>query len=140
MKKADKILHWLDTGIFPATVLFIHRFSYEETIRLLKEKKADGWLGAFNRAIKSNNLTETGWWANWTLMQDRKTKEAANYFFIHIPNFEFTDYDYCKLAHEIVHIVQFMLPDILDRNREIEAEAYLHTHLMKQCLKVLRGE
>jgi hypothetical protein len=33
-----------------------------------------------------------------------------------------------------------MLPDILERDREIEAEAYLHTHLMRNILNTLRGE
>lgn len=139
MKKPDKILQWLDTGIFPATVLFIHRFSYDETIKLLKKKKAKGWLDAFGHAIQAHP-SEIGCWANSTVMENLKTNETITYFFIRIPNFDFTDYDYCKLAHEILHLTQFMLPDLLDRNKEHEAECYLHTHLMKQCLKALRGK
>lgn len=62
-------------------------------------------------------------------------------FYIYIgEEFKFTDYEYCKLAHEVLHICQFLLPDFLDRNREFESEAYLHTHLMEQCLKAIRGK
>lgn len=138
MKKTPKTLWWLDTGIFPATVLFIHKFSYAETKKLLKKKKATGWLDAFGYAIANHPSGDGGCWANSTTMEEVKTKEKITYFFIYIPTFQFTDYDYCKLAHEVLHIVQFMLPDILDRNKEHEAECYLHTHIMKQCLKALR--
>lgn len=62
------------------------------------------------------------------------------FFFIIIPRFDFDDDDcFVKLAHEIVHICQFFLPDVLNRNTEIECEAYLHTHIMRQALKKLRG-
>lgn len=139
MKKTPKTLWWLDTGIFPAKVLFIHKFSYEETKRLLKNKKANGWLDAFHYAIGAHP-SETGNWASMIIMETKKTKEKITYFFIRIPNFQFTDYDYCKLAHEVLHICQFFLPDVLNRNKEYEAECYLHTHLMQQCLKAMRDE
>jgi hypothetical protein len=31
-----------------------------------------------------------------------------------------------------------MLPDMLNRNQEFECEAYIHTHIMQQTLKVMR--
>lgn len=141
MKKSPKILHWLDTGIFPATVLFIHRFTYEETLVHLKKKKAQDWMLGLHyheKLIKSDSWAMLGL---FTEIENKKDKSIKRLFYIIIRDpFKFTDYEYCKLAHEVLHICQFMLPDILDRNKEHEAECYLHTHLMKQCLKALRGE
>ena len=59
---------------------------------------------------------------------------------IFIKIFDFSDWSMCTLAHECLHITQFMLPEILDRNREYECEAYLHTHIMEQALNKLRGK
>ena len=134
-----KHLHWLDTGIFPSTIMFSHNFTYDEITKLLKRKKAYDWLAGI---INEKVLFESG--NCLALRKDietvKKTKQKT-LLYIHLPTqFQFTDYDYCKLAHEVLHICQFMLPDILDRNKELEAEAYLHTHIMMQCLKVLRSK
>jgi len=61
------------------------------------------------------------------------------FYIILTEEFDFSDYAYCKLAHEVLHICQFILPDILNRDREYECEAYLHTHIMMQCLNQIRG-
>lgn len=69
----------------------------------------------------------------------KRTHSGRTYFYLVInADFKFTDYCYCKLAHEITHLCQFYLPDVLNRNQEWEAEAYLHTHLMEQALVHLR--
>lgn len=133
-----KVLHWLDTGIFPATVMFSCGFDYDELIKLLKRKKAYDWqegLGYQEKFIKSSG------YCAYAIELVNKKGEEKKLFHIHLNEvFKFTDYEYVKLAHEIVHICQFMLPDILNRDKETEAEAYLHTHLMNQCLKILRNK
>lgn len=134
MKSAPKVLHWLDFGIFPGYCLFSCGFSQSELISELKKKKADDWLlGLSNDKVipKKCGLRRD--------IENKKTGESKTmHYIIHQPRFTFSDYDFTVLAHEIVHICQFYLPDVLDRNLEIEAEAYLHTHLMTQCLKALR--
>ena len=135
--KADKVLYWLDMGCYPGHTVFVRGFSFDQVRNLMRRKKANDWLDAFNFAVL--NQSEKGCWANKTTMENKKTGEVKHYFFIYVHTFSFLDYDYVKLAHEVLHICQFYLPDILDRNKEHEAECYLHTHLMQQCLKIMRG-
>lgn len=40
------------------------------------------------------------------------------------------------LAHEMLHVCQEFLPQFLDRNEEMEAEAYFHSYLMQSCYKL----
>jgi hypothetical protein len=39
------------------------------------------------------------------------------------------------LAHEMLHVCQEFLPQFLDRDEEMEAEAYFHSYLMESCYK-----
>lgn len=138
-KLSNKELHWLDTGIFPATVMFSCGFSFDEIIEILKEKKATDWLTGLDN---DKQLIETGnYFGLRRDLEDTKTGKRTTLFYLILkPRFAFTDEQYCILAHEILHICQFLLPDVLDRNKEIEAEAYLHTHLMSNILKILRAK
>lgn len=132
-------MHWLDTGIFPAIVMFSCGFEYEEIIKLLKIKKAIEWI----QGISDHKLfieTSNYCYIKSTLKTVKTGKEKDLFYIIIKEQFTYTDYEYCKLAHECLHICQCVLPDILDRNKEHEAEAYLHTHLMQQCLKAIRGK
>ncbi len=124
-------------GSYPGHTVFMLGFSFDEVKKILKKKKANDWLDAFTHASQQN--TGTGCWASHTTLEFTKTKEVKHYFFIYLPSFDFSDYAYCKLAHEVLHICQFYLPDILDRNKENEAECYLHTHLMQQSLNAIRS-
>lgn len=134
-----KVLHWLNTGIFPATILFSQGFSYDEINKMLTQKKAFDWkMGISN----DKALIDGG--KNFALhrtiyRKSNNTDEVELFYIIFRDCMTFTDYEYCKLAHEILHICQFLLPAILNRDREYECEAYLHTHIMQQCLKSLRG-
>ena len=40
------------------------------------------------------------------------------------------------LAHEMLHVCQEFLPQFLDRDEEMEAEAYFHSYLMESCYKL----
>lgn len=138
-KKVVKGMYWFDTGIFPATVMFVFGFTYDEILAELKKKKADTWAMAISEDRK---LMET---SNYLAMKrcltNTKTNKSVDHFIIKITEpFNYTDYDYCRLSHEVLHICQYLLPDILDRNKEHEAEAYLHTYLMRKCLTALRGD
>jgi hypothetical protein len=141
MKKGKVIkgMYWFDTGIFPATVMFIFGFTYDETIAELKKKKADTWAMAISedRELMGNS----NYLAMKRSLENTKTGKFVDHYIIKITEpFKFEDYDYCRLAHEVLHICQYFLPDVLKRDKEHEAEAYLHTYLMQKCLVALRGD
>ncbi len=133
-----KQMHTLDAGIFPYKIMLTAGFSYDEIIKELKKQKCDQWaLGL--RDDKS--LVESG--KNFALhrtISHPKHGESTHLYIIFIDPFDFSDWSMCKMAHEVLHICQFMLPLVLDRNREYECEAYLHSHIMEQALKKLRGK
>ena len=64
----------------------------------------------------------------------------ASCFFLFAPPFEDRPEWYIAAAHECLHLCQFALPLLgtFDRNMEIEGEAYLHTHLMRQVIDAMR--
>ena len=134
MKRSDKIIETLNTGIFPARVCFCVGFTYKEIIAHLKKAKAEeGWI----KAIEGDE-SHIG---SGQFHAMKRTYKTATYFYvIIIRTFDFSDWDMIMLAHELLHICQFLLPDMLDRDREYESEAYLHSHLMTQALKYLRGK
>lgn len=136
--KIVKVLSWLDTGIFPATIMFSCGFKYDEIVKLLKQKKAHDWFSGI--ADEKGFIDSGNYFAFKRIIENTKTGQRKTMFYIIITDqFKFTDTEYCKLAHEALHICQFFLPDCLDRDKEHECEAYLHTHIMSQCLSVLRG-
>lgn len=135
-KKPAKIIRYLNTGIFPATILFSMGFNYDEIIKHTKKH------GEWGMALRDDKvLVDSGSWLGLKrVIENVKTGEERTHYYIILPKgFDFSDYDYIRLAHEVLHICQFMLPDILNRNKEIEAEAYLHSHIMSQCLKEIRA-
>lgn len=137
LSKSKCIIHWLDTGIFPATVMFACGFEYEEIISNLKKKKAKVWIEGL--VDQKEFIERSNYCYVITTLTSKKTGKETILFYIIIKEvFKFTDFEYCKLAHEVLHICQYLLPDILNRNKEHEAEAYLHTHLMSSILKELR--
>lgn len=139
MPRRKQALFTLNTGIFPATVLFCYGMKHEEICAKLLTW--DRRIRYWHAGIKD----EDGYFKKndtWGFVLKRvvfKGKEEKTLFYIVLKNeFKFKDFDYISLAHEVTHLCQFILADILDRNKEIEAEAYLHTHLMGLCLKAIR--
>ena len=122
-------------GIFPADILFSCGFNYKELCRMLEENNLKDWL----KAVKQNKelIQNVGWCAIRTTV---KSNGAKTPFFLIISTelFDFSDNSYCILAHESLHICQYALPDFIDRTQELEAEAYLHSHIMGQCLANIR--
>jgi hypothetical protein len=132
-----KSIQYFNAGIFPATVMFVNGFDYDEVIKHTKKHKGDTWHIALGEDREFWN--KSNYAAMRRSIEHTKTGKFIDHYIIKIKEpFKFTDFEYCKLAHEVLHICQYLLPDILDRNKENECEAYLHTHLMEQCLKELR--
>ena len=136
MAKSAKHINWLDFGIFHGTVMFIVGFSYEETIKNLRQKReryAD-WILALET---TKQLWDSN---NWGFCSRREPEDGKIYFFVVIKErFDFKDESHAKLAHEILHLCSFNLKDFLDPMKENEAFCYTHTHLMNQCYKILRN-
>lgn len=136
-KKSDKVFAVIDSGIFNAMILFSCGFSYNELMKHLKSQDCQDWA----LAIKDDKDTMADG-DHWALKRIVKEGKATyTYFYIFFRHqFDFSDHSMVVLAHECLHICQFLLPEFLDRDREVECEAYLHSHLMMQCLNVLRGK
>lgn len=136
--KQLKLIQWLDTGIIWPAVLFTQGFSYTEIHKhFIRKKTPEHWL----LALESQKEMIEG--PNWCAMKSTVTRgnEKKICFFLCIKGyFDFSDGDYCALAHEVTHLCQYILPDFCKRDNEIEFEAYMHTHLMTQCLKHIRGK
>lgn len=140
-KQPGKFVSWLNTGIFPASIIFTHNLQYDEIMKELLKIKVTAWY--WHAALMGDKeLIDCGnYFALKREVEHNTTGDKKTLFYIIIKEkFLFTDYEFCKLAHEVLHICQFMLKDFLDRDREFECEAYLHTHIMQQCLKELRQQ
>lgn len=133
--KEFKILDFINFGNYPGYCMVSFGFNYEEICRILKRKKADGWLRGI--ADEKDLFESTSYLACHREMCNPATKEKANFYYIFFKEcFTPTPDNIIYLAHECLHITQYYLPRVLDRNKEHEAEAYFHTHLMRQCLKL----
>lgn len=142
MKKQAKetlAIGWIDLKVFPVTIMLSCGFSYDEIFKQLKGKKdLGGWLTALQ---DDKDLIDNGHYLALRRAYTNTGKDKiVNFYIIIRPAFTFTDYEFVKLAHEVVHICQFMLPDFLDRDKEHECEAYVHTAIMNECLEILRGK
>lgn len=131
-KKGLYIIHGIDFGIFDGTVSFACGYSIKEMQAFYLKEGCKDWAGGLRGVTLLPNCRGMAMY--------RVVKGVHLWYLIMREPFGFTDDEYCTLAHECLHLVQFRLKDTLDRDREFECEAYLHTHLMKQCLKALRGE
>lgn len=137
MKKSKPHIVTLDAGIFPCRVLFTVAVKHEEILARLKKNKSMDW---YDCVASEGEFYKLPYWAGKRVYTNTKTGQERIYFLFHIGRpFDFSDWDMVMLAHECLHLCQFMLKDILDRDKEHEAEAYLHSHLMTECLKILRG-
>lgn len=132
-----RTLSWLNFGSFPGSVLFANGYQYDELIATLKRKRQRSWIVALENSEALAREAQ-----NLTLFQEIEEKGGTyQYFFLLIQRpFEFTDEEYCILAHECLHLCQFHLSKVLNRDREFEAEAYTHTHLMKQAIAAMRTQ
>lgn len=129
--KPHKLIQSLNHGIFPGFTMFIHRFTFDE---LMIELSGEWKAGIEN----DRDFIEKTEYAAMHRTIKRGDRDVDLYY-IYIKDFNFSDYAFCKLAHKCLHITNFFLMDVLDRNREFEAEAYFHTHIMSQAIKHLRG-
>jgi hypothetical protein len=137
MAKKIAVLDYIDFGIFPGGVTFTNGFSADEVIKQFKKQKLKEYAAAFET---QKEFFETANYAAAKVYMEENGEEIKYFFLFTKEYFRFTDYEMVKLAHECLHICQWFLVDILNRNKESEAEAYLHSHIMTACLKILRSK
>lgn len=127
----------LNFGLWNGHCEFIVGASYEQILSRLKKSPDKEWKGIIesNRQMFENSYALTV----KESFEYKNPRRIDEYYLIKLNEFNFKkNYDIATLAHEITHLSQFFLSGILDRNREIEAEAYFHSHIMRQCLDLLR--
>jgi hypothetical protein len=140
VQTSGKVLEWIKMGMFPGFIMFSVGNTYEEIIKRLDKlpSGAEWKLGLSEDAEKLNG--ESGHiHAMKRGTVNTKTGEQKTYFYIiFLKQVPLNDLTFVQVAHEVLHICQFFLPDVLDRNKEYECEAYLHSFLMEHCIDKLR--
>jgi len=142
-----KYIGWIDHGCYPGETLFINGYDYDQTLKHLKKmrkkkgvnkKVMDCWIEsvrAHENTFRSNN-----WFCGICDVAPKDSDRFSKYTIISLTTgFKKCDFDYTRVAHEVLHLCQFYLPDLLDRDTEVEAEAYFHTHIMGQILNVINN-
>lgn len=135
--RKTKVITTLNFGCFPGYLLFTAGYSVEAVRKHLKKQKSDpGWYRAIAQDEFNDNL---GYAFRRSVVS--KTGKSTDYFYVILKEpFDWEPESYIMLAHEFVHILQFYCPLIMNRDNEIEAEAYLHTHLMRQAIDRMNGK
>jgi hypothetical protein len=132
--KERGIISTLNCGIFDAKILFSVNYTYDELVAVLKKQRCFDWLKGIEDDKAHFEDENCHRFASLRIV-----KGVHFYYIIFTSPFKWDDKDYCSLAHEVLHICQFILPQYLgDVMREMECFAYTHTHIMQQCLKELR--
>lgn len=135
-----KLIQPINFGCYPGTCMFILGFTLQHTLWRMKRQRADSdWIRCIESMINNTDLSEKSYWSHEAILVNTDGAKK-HFFFIYMKDWEDNNWYHCALAHEALHIIQYYLPDILDRNTEHEAEAYLHTHLMRQMLSHIQPE
>lgn len=120
---------FIDSGICHFHVLFSVGLTYDEIVKQLRlTEEGKGWADAIK---DSENIVNNPYGGAL-----RRTENGKTYFYLILPDFDYSEAAYITLAHEALHIVQFALEEIT-ANREWEFEAYMHSYIMKKCLEAI---
>lgn len=130
-KKVRPFYEFIDTGIFPAFICIANGYTIEKLAEGLKEYRYDLWHDALVSHESDDSDSDA-------IVIERTYKGKRYYFMILKHSFDFSDYHYTVLAHEVLHLCQFILRRLLNRDDEIETEAYLHTYIMSKYLENCR--
>ena len=136
VKNNIRFIEVLNSGIFFAKVMFSYKMEYDDIVKELKKQKQKGWLQGLEM---HKDLFDEGakYFACRSKVKEEDT-ERLFFYLVYNQDFKFEDDCYVRLAHECLHLCQFILPDFLNRDREYECEAYLHGHFMTQALDAIR--
>lgn len=127
----------IDFGTYSGKIVFACGYSPKELIKEFKKQKCQDWAKGLKTCSIDFDDSCVGFARCLTIQY--KGKEVTLYYLILKDPFTFNDEQYITLAHECLHLVQFRLIELMNRDNEIEAEAYLHSYLMQQCIDKIRG-
>lgn len=130
--KKVSLITTVDFGILSGKICFSCGYSFKEMRKVFKEQKCKEYL----KAIKDE---DDEWGDTVGVCWERKVNGCTLYFLCLKDPFKFTDQEYVTLAHEVLHVIQFRLNGVVNRDREVEFEAYLHSHIMDKILHKLRN-
>ena len=120
----------INFGIFPGIISFTCGYTIKQIKKIYNGQGCKDWTAA----LKDVELVDS-----CLGMAMHRIHKGSNYWYCILRDpFTFTDQEMVTLSHEVLHLVQFRLNGVLDRDREFECEAYLHTHIMTQILDQLR--
>lgn len=127
MKKA---FTYIKNGSFSGELLFVCGYEYHELIeKLLNEPPY-----YLDTVIKEARFIEEN--ENGTFQIMTEGKHSA--YLILIKSFDGSSFDISTIAHEVVHLCQFTFEACgVNREKEIEAEAYHHDFILRECLNAL---
>jgi hypothetical protein len=137
-KKIVRLIRYINIGVFPREIMFCVGFTPEQIIEHLKKHKEKEWIQGIENNI--DFIKKSIYCACSQQIIDTKTERPIKrlYYLIFTEPFMFEDGSYTILAHEVLHVVQFALKDVLDITEEYEAFAYTHSFVMNKCLAYIR--
>ncbi len=137
--KSKKVIGTIHCEMFSSVILLCYNVRQQEILKKLLswDKDVRYWHDGIKNEV--NHFEKPSWGFVLKRIVTRGKDEKTLFYLVIKNKFRFDDFDYCSLAHEVVHLCQFILPDILDRDREIEAEAYFHSYLMTKVLDAIRA-
>lgn len=134
-KKGIKSFFPINFGSFSGTCLVSCGLSIKYIRKHLKKNKNGDWRKGLKETEEFSS-TQLAWGIR---IKVRYKKADRHLYYILLKNpWKYTEENYITLAHEAVHICQFVLRDIMNRDEEIECEAYLHSHIMTQVLNKIK--
>lgn len=138
MKKPKSVdmITTVDFGIFGGKIMFSCGYSFKQLIKELKKQECYDWAKGLKKKKDEDGVAGHAFVRN----VKRKGSKTTHYYLCLPKSWTWTDDEYVTLAHEALHLCQYKLSEILNRDVETEAEAYTHTHIMKQILSRLKGE
>lgn len=140
-KKNVRLIQFFRAGSFPSMIMFSVGFSYDQIIKELKKMKAKEWIAGMSDKEDRERINNNKYTASYReiVSTDNERNSKKLYYLIFTEPFMFTDNSYSILAHEVLHVTQFLLEPILDIKVEYESFAYTHTFIMDKCLELIRG-
>ena len=123
----------MDWGTFFGTTMVCCGWKdYAEVKEFLKRKKYTQWLEAME--IKAEEF-KTNHFSKWGAIDEKNKK--ITFTILWLKDWKHDAEHYEILAHELLHAVQFCMPDFLDVTTEHEAVAYQHSYLFNRAAKEL---
>jgi len=128
MKPADKV-DWIRFGIVPGGLLLIWDHDTREERIKCADELGDDYKAAVLDTVNTDAISEAKYLTRKMVMENTESKETRIVFLMFLPKYKDTGEFHKIIAHECVHLMDFMLEDICS-NQEHEFRAYFHTMVM----------